>query len=289
MNKFETYLINNGIHFETAAKYGLIVDSYLIWLKKNSLTPARIKRSKFTDYLQYCRDQGNKDRTLNCKEGVIKHYYNFLGTKHNPAKRWIKTKKEHTLPEKAIEKEELLKIYESLSPKSPAEYRDRCMLGMVLFQGLLRSELIELRLSDVDFNGKVFVQGQRRTNSRTLKLEPIQLLHLYDYNNKFRKEFLTFKQGETDRFFLSKGSGQRLDNALTILIKKLKKQFPQVQDLKHIRGSVISHWDKQEGIVEAMQKAGHRYITSTTRYQTTKYDELKEELRTLHPLEHMEI
>jgi integrase/recombinase XerD len=289
MNKFESYLIGIGIHLNTRRQYTNTVVSYLSWLKQNNLTPARVKRTKFTDFLQYCREQGNKDRTITAKEGAVKHYYNFLGTKHNPAKSWIKRKKEYKLPPKGLEKEELVKIYESLNPKSPAEYRDRCMLGFVLFQGLLRSELMELRLSDVDFKGEVFIQGQLRTNSRTLKLEPFQLMHLYDYKNKFRKEFLVFKEVEPDNFFLSKGTGSRLDNALTLLLKKLRKQFPQIIDLKHIRGSVISNWDKEEGIVEAMTKAGHRYISSTTRFQTGKYDELKEELKTLHPLENLEL
>jgi integrase/recombinase XerD len=162
------------------------------------------------------------------------------------------------------------------------------MLGFVLFQGLVRAELTELRISDIDFTGKVFIQGRIRTNSRTLNLEPIQLMHLYDYVNKYRKEFLV-NRDEIDNVFLNKGNDARLDNAVTILLKKIRKEFPQIQDLRHIRGSVIALWDKQDGIIEATAKAGIRYITSTARYQTTKYDELKEELKTLHPFESMSI
>ena len=289
MTKFELYLINNGICFHTAHQYARLADKYLDWLKENNLTPAKVKRSRFTDYLQYNREQGNGERTIIAKERAIKCYYEFLGTKHNPAKSWLKRKREHKLPPKAIEKDELVKIYESLDPKSPAEYRDRCMLGFVLFQGLLRSELTELRISDVDFNGKVFIQGRLRTNSRTLKLEPFQLMHLYDYFNKYRKEFLAYRTAETDRFFLSKGTGSRLDNAVALLWKKIKKQFPQVENYRHIRGSVISHWDKDEGIIEAMTKAGHRYVSSTARFQTGKYEELHEQLKSIHPLESMNL
>ena len=98
-------------------------------------------------------------------------------------------------------------VYKSLDPKSPVEYRNRCMLGFVLFQGLKRSELAEMRMSDLNLETcVVHIQGQLRTNSRKLKLEPIQLFHLQDYLIKFRKDFLFNKQGsETDKFFLSKG------------------------------------------------------------------------------------
>ena len=290
MNKFETYLINNGIHFQVAGQYGRIADKYIEWLEANGLKAGKVKRSQFTDWLQLNRERGNKETTIITKENIIKHYYYFLGTKNNPALSWMKRKKEYTLPPTAIETGDLKKIYESLNPKSPAEYRNRCMLGLVLFQGLKRSEIGELRISDLNFDtGDVFVQGQRRTNSRRLKLEAIQIVHLYDYTNRYRREFLCYKKGDTDRLFLSKGSSEQMNNATNGLLYKLKKAFPQIENLIHIRGSVITHWQKQEGIMEAMVKAGHRYISSTQRYQTNKYEELQDQLKSKHPLESLEI
>ncbi len=291
MNKFETYLVNNGIHFEVAGRYGRIADKYLEWLSANNLKATDIKkRSQFTEWLQLCREQGNVERTIIIKENVVKHYYYFIGAKNNPAVSWIRRKKEHTLPPSAIEKTELIQVYESLKPKSPADYRNRCMLGFVLFQGLKRSELEELRTSDVNFEtGETFIQGGLRTNSRRLKLEPFQMLHLYDYFNKYRKNFLAYGVSDTDRFFLSQGKGSRLNNSVTSMLSKLKRKFPQIEDLRHIRGSVITNWQKNEGIMEAMVKAGHRYISSTQRYQTNKYEELHEQLKSIHPLEHLNL
>jgi len=71
------------------------------------------------------------------------------------------------------------------------------------------------------------------------------------------------------------------------MVIQLREQFPQVKNLHHIRGSVITHWQKQEGVMEAMVKAGHRYVSSTQRYQTNKYEELQDQLKTMHPLEGM--
>lgn len=291
MNKFETYLVNNGINFQVAGSYGRIADKYVEWLEANGLKASKIKRSQFTEWIQQCREQGNKERTLHIKENVVKHYHYFLGTKNNPAISWIRRKAVHTLPTTAIESADLVKVYESLKPKSPADYRNRCMLGLILFQGFKRSELRELRISDVNFDaGEIFVQAQLRTNSRRLKLEPFQMLHLYDYFNKYRKNFLILKENkETDRFFLSQGTGQYLENSVTGMLGKLKKAFPQIENLQHIRGSVITNWQKNEGIMEAMEKAGHRYVTSTQRYQTNKYEELQEQLKSVHPLESMNL
>lgn len=291
MNKFETYLIDNGIHFQVAGKYGLIADKYIQWLKANNLKARNVKRSKFLEWIEECRAIGNKERTIIVKENVIKHYYYFLGTKNNPALTFLKKRRAYTLPPPAIEKAELLKIYENLKPKSPVEYRNRCMLGMVLFQALKRSELTELRIQDIDFEGGfVFIQEQLTTNSRRLKLQPMQILHLYDYLNKYRKEFLSFKENAAnDKFYLAKGKGSYLNNALTRVLADLRRSYPHIKDLLHIRGSVITNWQKDKGIMEAMVNAGHRYISSTARYETTEYEELSEQLKIIHPLENMNL
>jgi integrase/recombinase XerD len=290
MTKFESFLINRGIYYNCAIQYNRTVEKFLNWLKLKGLTPGRLKRSQFTDYLEQLRLEGNKEGTIRSKEGAIRQYYYFIKAKHNPAINWIRPKRETTLPPKALEKDELQRIYEELKPNSPADYRNRCMLGLVLFQGLLRSELQELRVGDVDLEkGVVFVQGQRKTNSRKLKLEPIQLLHLYDYLHKYRRDFVACKKEVTDNFFLSKGTGKYLNNAVCNIINEFKIKYPQIVNLRHIRGSVITNWEKEQGIIEAMTKAGHRYISSTQRYQTGKYEELQDLLKTKHPMESLDL
>jgi integrase/recombinase XerD len=290
MEKFEHYLIRNGIQWDVAAVYARNVSHYLVWVKENNLRVKSVKRMQFSKWLQSCREQGNKERTLRSKELAVKKYYYFLGCKNNPALSWMKRKKEHTLPEKPLSREELLKLYQSMKPSTPVMHRDRSMLGMVLFQGLLRSELTELRIQDLDFdNCTVFIQGQRRTNSRKLSMKSFQVMHLYDYMNKYRQDFIgRGRDQRTDRVFLSRGSGDGLHNTLARLLVSLRRTFPQLKDLKHIRGSVITHWQDEDGLMEAMVKAGHRYVSSTERYRTTRYEELQDQLKSLHPLENMD-
>ena len=69
------------------------------------------------------------------------------------------------------------------------------------------------------------------------------------------------------------------------LLQRVKKQFPQVTDLMQLRLSVITKWEKEEGLLTAKVKAGHRFISSTERYQGSKLEELRQELQQKHPLE----
>ena len=182
-------------------------------------------------------------------------------------------------------------MYQNLTPKMPVGHRDRCLLGFMVFQGLKAGELWELRLSDIDFeSAQVFVQEQRISNSRYIKLEPAQMMHLYDYVNKYRKAFLHHRENkDIDRLFLSLCTSENLLGTLQRLSKQIKRKYPQMIDFKHLRASVITHWQEDEGIIEAMYKAGHRYVTSTERYKTSKFDGLQKLLVNMHPLELMNI
>ncbi|MDP2386444.1 MAG: site-specific integrase [Bacteroidota bacterium] len=286
MKQFETYLINIGIHFKGAARYDKVAVKYLNWVEENKLNVTEVKRSQFTDWLQTYREQGFKQSTLNLKENIIRHYYRFLGTKNNPAESWMERTEESTLPPIPIEKSDLVKIYETLEPVKLIDYRNRCMLGFVLFQALKRNELEEMRITDVDFKtGTVFVQGQMRSNSRRLKLEPVQILDLHEYVKEHRKKLLVNKKEDSDQFFLSHGYAKNIENPIKQILKKAQRLNPQVKNLYHIRTSVITHWRNEHGLMEAMIMCGHKHAASTRRYETKKYDALHEQLKKFHPLE----
>ncbi|MCE9539631.1 MAG: hypothetical protein K8R85_10480 [Bacteroidetes bacterium] len=46
------------------------------------------------------------------------------------------------------------------------------------------------------------------------------------------------------------------------------------------------HCRNEYGLLEAMIMAGHRNITTTKRYKTIQYDDLLEQLKSMHSMEH---
>ncbi|MFY9310366.1 MAG: integrase [Bacteroidia bacterium] len=73
------------------------------------------------------------------------------------------------------------------------------------------------------------------------------------------------------------------------LLKDVRSLHPQIKDLYHIRASVIFHWVKEKGLMEAMIMAGHLNIGSTKRYDTKQYDKLQELLKAVHPMERLNL
>ena len=284
MEQFEAYLTNDGLHSPIAKRYVKIVVNYIQWAKENKLNIKKVKRSQFTDWLQTYRVKGYKQKTLSIKEYAVRQYYYFINNTTNPAESWIIRKDEIRLPPVPIEKEVLEKMYDGLKPKSIAGYRNKCMLGLIVFQGLKRNELAELRINDINFEkGTVFIHSQRKSNSRYLKLEPMQLLHLHEYIKKHRKKLL--QKRNTDRLFITFGKGVNMEGVFTELLKYVRQRYPQVINLYHIRTSLITYWRAKYGLMEAMIMAGHKHVNATKRYETKKYDELHEQLKSIHPME----
>ncbi len=68
-----------------------------------------------------------------------------------------------------------------------------------------------------------------------------------------------------------------------MLRRALKKQYPDIKNAKQIRFSVITNWLKTKDLRIVQYMAGHKWISSTERYQTTYLENLQNELKKYHP------
>jgi len=68
------------------------------------------------------------------------------------------------------------------------------------------------------------------------------------------------------------------------LLKYLKRINHKVINVNQIRASVITNWLSQNNIRKVQYMAGHRYISSTERYQEDDLNELHEVIGRLHPI-----
>ncbi len=159
------------------------------------------------------------------------------------------------------------------------------MLSLVIYQGLSSIELERISLDDIDLRqGKISVKSGAKTNARTIDLEAHQLLDLQNYMLKIRPELLLHTNKISDRLFVSKGNKNKLSNAISNILKHLRKLEPKLKNFQHIRSSVITIWVKKHGLRKAQYMAGHRFVSSTEIYKTDFLEDLKNQLDIYHPL-----
>jgi integrase/recombinase XerD len=185
-----------------------------------------------------------------------------------------------------LKKEELDRLYQEFNPTGVAGVRNKVILGMVVYQALRVEELTSLTLKVLQLKeGKIRIEGSRKTNARTLSLEPHQIIDLLEYISNARKDLLEQTGKITDQLFISSGSGDKLLNTLQSILAQVKKQSKEVKDWKQIRASVISYWIAVYGLRKAQYLAGHRFISSTEEYKSQDLDELQGDIDKFHPLQ----
>jgi integrase/recombinase XerD len=129
--------------------------------------------------------------------------------------------------------------------------------------------------------GKITVRGSRKRNSRTLELKPFKILELQEYVNEIRP---TINHENSSQLFLSMEGNTNLKNSLHHLFRAIKRMNPNIGSGKQIRASVITYWLKSHNLREVQYMAGHKYVSSTERYQINNLEELKKNLEKYHPL-----
>ena len=293
---FAEYLILKGFSKQTQESIKNTIKRFANWSEEQNIELQNITYNDVVAYVNYCKKQGNKQRTLQVTVGCIKHYYNFLinedEAQENPCSNVdIKGIKRKILYE-TFTPEELESIYKTYNNQTPSTgigsnltlKRNKIILGFIIYQGIRTEELARLTVNDIKLReGKIFIAGARRSNEREMILEAHQLYDLMDYINETRKMILAVTGKNTDALFLSLGSGDKFHNLMDKMLKQLKKQNSKIRDIKQLRASVITNWLKVHNIRKVQHLAGHRFVSSTEAYQANNMDDLKEDVNKYHP------
>ncbi len=305
LEKFNEWLIIKGHTSGTAQSFMKTATRFLIWLEEQNIETENASYNDVMAYVSYQKKRGNKQRTIQINTSIIKHFYNFLQQEEqvneNPASnvliRGIKRKTLHEI----LSPEELETIYKSYSTekrkyeqgkKIPpqqnnelARIRNKIILGLIIYQGMRTEELGRLELQDLQLReGKLNIQGSRRTEGRLMKLEAHQVYDLMDYVHTIRKQILEATKKESTKIFISVGTSLNFNNIMAKLVKSIQAKHPKTKDIKQIRTSVISNWLKVHNLRRVQYMAGHRYVSSTEAYQLNNLEDLQDDIRKYHPI-----
>ncbi len=290
-NDFYTYLLNNRKALHTATTYHNQALAFEAWAESEDIKkPQRATYTELLAYIDYCRSLGNAQHTITQKNIILKHYFTFCKHPKNPAIEINLKGVTKKLPKAALTTKELTHIYNSYNPPNITGQRNKIIIGIVIYQGVGSKELENIETTDINLKkGTIYIPGALKTNSRTLELKAFQLLDMQNYLLKIRPELMQQKglsddeTSQNTQLFVTTGHSKKLGNAISIVLKHLRKTEPKLKDFQHIRTSVITHWVKQHGLRKAQYMAGHRYVSSTERYQTDYLEDLKNQLDIYHP------
>ena len=273
---------------KTAASYAREIQAYL----QNQPHAAKAYHKDVADYIGVLRQRYSNAATLNRILYSIKAYYDFLHTsgkrKDNPARSIMLRDK----PSRDIQlqdlftPEELDKLLEGKERYTLLTYRNRVLMSLLIYQGLLPAELASLNTIDINLDkGTVYIKGSNKTNSRELQLKPQQIMLFYEYLQEIRPQLL--KDNESDKLLIG---GRHNPVTAEDITKHVKRRFKgcypgRKVNAISIRQSVIANLLKSGNDLRVVQTfAGHKYPSATERYKQTQVEQLKQAVLKHHPL-----
>ncbi len=168
LRSFLNYLlVDKGLSNNTVKAYEADISSFFQWLDNEDLKYKNLQEHHINQFISFLFQRKMRSSSVNRKISSIKSFYIFLVKrnfiKNSPLNDLVTPKQEKYLPE-SMSEDEVDKLLNSPNVANKIENRDKAMIEMLYATGMRISELVNLKMTDVDMNRcvvKVFGKGSK--------------------------------------------------------------------------------------------------------------------------------
>ena len=160
LGSFFTFLyVEKGLSKNTVVAYKNDLKDFLSWLNKINIQDyKKVTETEINEYVAHLFKNGLKSSSVNRKISTLKSFYLFLIKKKlislSPLSEVITPKKEQYLPS-SMSEDEVEQLLQSPNIELDIETRDKAMIEMLYATGMRISELINLKMIDIDIERSV--------------------------------------------------------------------------------------------------------------------------------------
>ncbi|HET6273787.1 MAG TPA: tyrosine recombinase XerC [Bacteroidota bacterium] len=255
--------------------------------EKGAISLRGIDRGTIRGFLGSLLEQGFSKRSVARKLACLKSFFKYLCKVHrldcNPAANVASPKLERRLPQ-FLDEDTVTRLMEQPDRCTLEGIRDAAILELFYGTGIRLSELIYLRVGDVDIaNGTVKVTG-KGSKDRIVPFGRPARKALDDYLLR-RREFVG-KMADTRILFLS-ARGKRMNpKGINVLmntyigkVSEIEKKSPHV-----LRHTFATHLLNRGADLRAVKELlGHESLSTTQVYTHVSVDRLKKVYAQAHP------
>ena len=188
---FNFLIIEKGLSKNTVKAYETDIKGFIKWINKNNKQSLlNIKESSVNRYISYLFSLKLKSSSVNRKISSLKSFYLFLLKKklirYSPFSEVISPKQEKYLPA-SMSESEVEKLLNSPDASKDIEQRDKAMIEMLYATGMRISELVNLKITDIDMNRSVIKVMGKGSKERLIPFGESASEALFNYL-KIRKD-----------------------------------------------------------------------------------------------------
>lgn len=281
---FKNYLlIDKKYSKNTIVSYEHELVKFFSYIKKNELN---INKQDIENYIIYLKKEKIDEKSIAHFISSIKSFYKFLIIENklvNSPLEFIDSPKiKKSLPNvlSIDEVESLLDI----NLKDQYGYRNKAMLELLYATGLRVTELVNLKLSDINIDECVLRTIGKGNKERIIPIGDIALHYLKIYINDYRKSML--KKENIDYIFLNNHGKQITRQGFFKIIKEQAKEKNIKKDISPhtLRHSFATHLlDNGADLRSIGELLGHSSVQTTEIYTHISNEKLKNDYNNSHP------
>jgi len=287
IDSFLEYLVAERSSPEnTVSSYAADIEDLKAYLDDKDISALDVDGGIIEEYISFCRGKGLKSTSICRRLSTIRQFYRFLIEEEimttDPTRDLSSPKKGAYLPE-VLSRDEVERLIASPHTGTPIGMRDKAMLEVLYATGLRVSELIRLKLNNLNLHVGYLICKGKGDKERVVPMGESAQRWLNEYLRKARP-YLVKKP--TDIVFCSKRGGAMTRQNFWYSIRRyaaaagiLKKISPHM-----LRHSFATHLLIGGADLRSVQMMlGHSDISTTQIYTHISSKQLKEVHRQYHP------
>jgi tyrosine recombinase XerC len=280
LEKFITYLeVERNYSSHTTLNYRIDLEEFFKFLG-----PASIETVGYPDlrrFLAQLKGRNLKPRTVSRKLSSLRSFFKFLQREKviqsNPAKLLVTPKLDKPLPH-FMSEEETIQLIESPKSGKINSPRDRAIFEILYSTGIRVSELVGLKVDDVDFIGNIIkVMGKGKKE---------RMVPIGDQALDALKGYMDNRKVESKSVFLNKNGTRLSDRSVRNIINKyiLEQAMAQHVTPHMFRHSFATHLLNHGADLRSVQELlGHVNLSTTQIYTHLTTEKLKKVYDQSHP------
>jgi len=285
LKKFLNYLLTEkALSINTVKSYENDLKNFLKWLTEQNILVLNCKKDDIVQYLLNLKEKTYSSTSIARILSSLKQFFRFMIfdsiINHDPTEGLKSPKLWLRLP-KALEIDEVKRLL-SVMLENKYYLRDIAMLELMYASGLRVSELVRLKLSDINFEaGFIKVKG-KGDKERVVPIAQRSIDKIKNYLTKLRPSLLKKKASE---YVFLNNRGQPMTRQRFWQNIKAIGRIAGVNVTPHmIRHSFATHLLEGGADLRSLQKMlGHSDISTTQIYTKVSMDRLRKEYLKHHP------
>ncbi len=284
--------VEKGRSVATIDAYRRDIGKFSTWMRERQRDALDASENDVEAYVATLRASAHAESSVARAISVLRGWFGFMldeGTvTKDPTARVKGARRGRTLP-KPLDEEQIIALLDSVHGNAATDLRDRALLEMLYDTGARVSEVVGIKIEDLDFDEELILVTGKGSKQRLVPMGVTLRNVMQRYLAQGgRDTFINARK--TSRLFLNNRGGPLSRQGVDLIIRKraLVAGIERSRISAHVfRHSCATHMLARGADIRVVQELlGHASIATTQLYTAVSMTSLKREYQGAHPRAH---